>query len=79
MAEFLSRNKDSFNSTQRFALKTIASMAQKDIQLIQGPPGTGKTHTISGLLSMLYNSNKRVLVCTPSNTAVDEIVNRLDD
>ena len=53
-------------------------MNETDIQLIQGPPGTGKTHTINGILSMLYFSNKKVLVCAPSNTAVDEIVIRLD-
>ena len=53
-------------------------MDETDIQLIQGPPGTGKTHTINGILSMLYFSKKKVLVCAPSNTAVNEIVYRLD-
>jgi superfamily I DNA and/or RNA helicase len=53
-------------------------MNETDIQLIQGPPGTGKTHTINGILSMLYFSKKKVLVCAPSNTAVNEIIHRLD-
>lgn len=52
----------------------------KGIYLLQGPPGTGKTHTIRGILSALYMKNKgkvRILVCAPSNSAIDEIANRV--
>jgi senataxin len=58
--------------------------------LIQGPPGTGKTHTIVGIIirwlqlhpEALPNANgwrcsRRVLVCAPSNIAVDEVALRL--
>jgi hypothetical protein len=51
--------------------------------LIQGPPGTGKTRTIVALVSALVMtgggewSGARVLVCAPSNAAVDEIAMRL--
>ena len=56
--------------------------------LIQGPPGTGKTRTIEGFLAVLFgrpstmasysaNSYKRVMICAPSNAAIDEIVRRL--
>ena len=58
--------------------------------LIQGPPGTGKTRTIQVILGMLLGrphpalaplrlsqSTRRILVCAPSNAAVDEIVRRL--
>ena len=54
--------------------------------LIQGPPGTGKTKTIVALVSALVGatsdggaewSGVRVLVCAPSNAAVDEIAMRL--
>ena len=42
--------------------------------------GTGKTHTIKGIISMLnssINNKKKILVCAPSNAAIDEIVTRL--
>ena len=42
--------------------------------------GTGKTHTIKGIISMLsltMKSDKKILVCAPSNAAIDEIVTRL--
>ncbi|RYH19651.1 hypothetical protein EON65_25770 [archaeon] len=56
-----------------------------------GPPGTGKTSTIIGMLSALLQtplcispdqqtesaSSRRILVCAPSNTAIDEVVGRL--
>ncbi|KAL0092760.1 hypothetical protein J3Q64DRAFT_1633897, partial [Phycomyces blakesleeanus] len=67
---------------------------KKGFTLIQGPPGTGKTKTILGLIvSLLDERGKRIhngegrafggktklLVCAPSNAAVDEIVKRLKD
>ncbi|KPA77680.1 hypothetical protein ABB37_07019 [Leptomonas pyrrhocoris] len=54
------------------------------IVLIEGPPGTGKTQTIAtSILNILYSSLRerkgvgRVLVCAPSNCAVDEVLLRL--
>jgi DNA polymerase III delta prime subunit len=59
-------------------MQTIDEMPMHTIRLIQGPPGTGKTHTISNLLAMFFaRGAKRVHVCTPSNTAADEVMLRL--
>ena len=50
---------------------------------IQGPPGTGKTHTLIGIIKHIYlkwddtNRLPRILICAPSNGAVDEISRRL--
>lgn len=67
-------------------------MKPVDFMLIQGPrkyitfhsnffvAGTGKTHTIKGIISMLNHAlgrSKKILVCAPSNAAIDEIVTRL--
>lgn len=47
--------------------------------LIQGPPGTGKTNTILGLLEAAFklDPSQQVMLCAPSNTAVDELVRRV--
>ena len=48
--------------------------------LVFGPPGTGKTATIVEAISQIWycdQSNNRILVCTPSNAAADEITKRL--
>lgn len=57
-------------------------MPKDDILLIQGPPGTGKTHTIIGIISMLMsstlaNSKQKIMVCAPSNAAIDQIIMRI--
>jgi len=46
---------------------------------VQGPPGTGKTSTIIGIISMILYSNidSKIHICAPSNTAVDEILSRI--
>ncbi|XP_054168932.1 probable helicase senataxin [Oppia nitens] len=53
------------------------------VLLIQGPPGTGKTHTLIGIIKRIYmkcdsvDRLPRILICAPSNGAVDEITRRL--
>ena len=67
-----------FNISQTDAILKAAEMRTKDILLIQGPPGTGKTHTILGLISLfLINNDGKILICAPSNTAIDEISARI--
>ena len=68
-----------FNEPQKNAIFKANSMKNNDILLIQGPPGTGKTHTILGLVSLLLKNDKKskILICAPSNAAIDEICARL--
>ena len=76
-----------FNKSQTSA---INAFLYSDITLIQGPPGTGKTRTILGIISLIKiiqkNSNlsiisvekfpQTIIVCAPSNAAIDENVMR---
>ncbi len=51
----------------------------KDVAIIHGPPGTGKTTT---LVESIFNTIKvenQVLVCAPSNAAVDLLVEKLSE
>nr|CCC53941.1 putative regulator of nonsense transcripts 1, fragment [Trypanosoma vivax Y486] len=52
-----------------------------DLTIIEGPPGTGKTQTIAvltlNLLHHLPKNERRVLLCAPSNCAVDEVLLRV--
>ncbi|RWS09267.1 uncharacterized protein B4U79_14013 [Dinothrombium tinctorium] len=51
--------------------------------MIQGPPGTGKTHTLVGMIKHIFIEYAKspqlpkLLVCAPSNNAIDEIARRL--
>ena len=73
------QNSSLFNEPQKNAIYHANYMKKNEILLIQGPPGTGKTHTILGLISMLLKNdqNSKILVCAPSNAAIDEISARL--
>ncbi|KAK4698643.1 sorting nexin-41/42, partial [Phenoliferia sp. Uapishka_3] len=66
----------------------VSSLQSNGFSLIQGPPGTGKTTTILALIAGFlercdprvhgaHTTHPRILVCAPSNAAVDEIVTRL--
>ena len=58
-------------------------LREKGFVLLQGPPGTGKTSTLMGLLSAQYellkktNNNQKIMICAPSNAAVDHIAKRI--
>ncbi|KAF9238389.1 P-loop containing nucleoside triphosphate hydrolase protein [Melanogaster broomeanus] len=62
------------NSTQ---IRAAAMMIGERISLVQGPPGTGKTKTIIETVKLLkahFEVHHPVLVCTYTNTAVDNLV-----
>ena len=66
------------NASQQQAVSAItAAKTLSLISLVQGPPGTGKTSTVIELIRQAVARNEKVLVCAPSNVAVDNILHRL--
>ncbi|KAG2010053.1 RNA helicase [Coprinopsis cinerea AmutBmut pab1-1] len=74
------------------ATAIIGAMASTGFVLIQGPPGTGKTSTICALVARFMSrraipitapgskevpAKPKILICAPSNAAIDEIAQRL--
>lgn len=65
------------NSSQ---INAVAHVLKRPLSLIQGPPGTGKTVTSATIVYHLSKLHKdRVLVCAPSNVAVDHLAEKLRD
>ena len=59
-------------------INAVKSVLQKPLSLIQGPPGTGKTVTSATVIYHLAKINGgQVLVCAPSNVAVDQLCERI--
>ena len=63
------------NTSQQEAV--AFAMSANDIAIIHGPPGTGKTTTVVDLICQAVANGERVLACAPSNTAVDNLLERL--
>lgn len=68
-------NIESLNPSQNNAVNQM--LCARDIALIHGPPGTGKTTTLVQAVKVLSQREHTVLVCAPSNTAVDLLTERL--
>jgi superfamily I DNA and/or RNA helicase len=63
------------NPSQQQAIRH--ALAANDLAIIHGPPGTGKTTTVVEVIRLLVARGERVLACAPSNTAVDNLLERL--
>ncbi len=62
----------------RFQNEAVRKIAQaKDVAIIHGPPGTGKTTTLVQSILLTLQTQKRLLVTAPSNTAVDLLTEKL--
>lgn len=63
------------NESQQQALQKV--LDAQDVAIIHGPPGTGKTTTLVHAIKQTVKIEKQVLVCAPSNAAVDLLVEKL--
>ncbi|KAM4888073.1 regulator of nonsense transcripts 1 isoform 3-T3 [Thomomys bottae] len=72
---FTAQGLPDLNHSQVYAVKTVL---QRPLSLIQGPPGTGKTVTSATIVYHLARQgNGPVLVCAPSNIAVDQLTEKI--
>lgn len=65
------------NDSQSKALQKIINT--NTVAFIHGPPGTGKTTTIVEAIRHTVKMEGQVLVCAPSNAAIDLLVEKLSD
>ena len=63
------------NDSQNAALQQVAQA--QDVAVIHGPPGTGKTTTMVQAIVQTVQVENQVLVCAPSNAAVDLLTEKL--
>ncbi len=63
------------NNSQNEALNNV--IQAQDVAIIHGPPGTGKTTTVVQAIKETLQKETQVLVCAPSNAAVDLLAEKL--
>lgn len=68
---------DNLNDSQKEAIRF--SIAANELALIHGPPGTGKTTTVCEFVLQSVKMGLKILVVCPSNLAVDNIAEKLQN
>ncbi len=63
------------NLSQNRAVRHV--LASNDIGIVHGPPGTGKTTSLVQAIRLTLQSEKQVLVCAPTNSAIDLLTEKL--
>lgn len=65
---------DGTSEQREFVAKALGT---EDFAFLEGPPGSGKTHAICELILQLIAQGKRVLLCSTTHVAVDNVLERL--
>jgi ATP-dependent RNA/DNA helicase IGHMBP2 len=65
------------NLSQNRAVRHVLSV--NDIGIIHGPPGTGKTTSIVQAIRLTLQAESQILVCAPTNSAVDLLAEKLTE
>jgi len=73
---FLTKNTTSLLSTVKERLKR--DDLQSEPFFIVGPPGTGKTKVITKIIEEAVKVDKRILIVSPTNMAVENVFERMD-
>jgi len=74
-AEVENWHNPALNPSQRRAVRD--AVAAEEVHLVHGPPGTGKTTTAVEIIRQCVGRDESVLATAASNTAVDNVVERL--
>lgn len=72
LESFIEYANSALNESQKVAVK--AMLSNSPLTIIHGPPGTGKTTTLVEGIVELARIGQKILVCAPTNAAVDHLV-----
>jgi hypothetical protein len=65
---------NNLNNNQKIAILKAAS---QEVTFIWGPPGTGKTQTLTEIINIFLKNQKRVLLASHTNLAIDQVLQRI--
>lgn len=62
------------NDLNSYQKEAVAKILSNEVFYLWGPPGTGKTKTLGALCLALLEGDKRILLCSNTNQAVDQVI-----
>ena len=65
---------EGLNEQRAFVQKALAT---NDFAFMEGPPGSGKTTVIIELIAQLVAQGKRVMLCSATHAAIDNVIERV--
>ena len=68
---------ENWNGTTQQREFVRKALGTPDLAFLEGPPGSGKTHAICELILQLIARQQRVLLCSTTHVAVDNVLERL--
>ena len=71
---WMAKNVKYLNDAQRQVVERVSRDA---VLYVWGPPGTGKTHTLAHVVDMAFKEDARILVCSNTNRAVDQVIYKI--
>ncbi|MBI3929024.1 MAG: DNA2/NAM7 family helicase [Armatimonadetes bacterium] len=72
--EYLPATEPTLNEAQA---RAVEHGLGHQLSFLWGPPGTGKTTTLARLLSRMLQNGRRVLLVSNTNTAIDQVLERM--
>ncbi len=76
-AESEAKGKKYFPPNESQLTAIVGGINSGDVYLVMGPPGTGKTTVILEWVKYFVSQNRRVLISSQNNKAVDNVLERL--
>lgn len=73
-ATALMRDHSALNASQRAAVQLCA---ESELAFVWGPPGTGKTATLVHIIDELRARDRRILIVSTTNAAIDQLLAKL--
>lgn len=58
--------------------KSVEVAIKNNISIIEGPPGTGKTTTILSIVANMIYENKKVVIVSKNNSAINNVLDELN-
>jgi hypothetical protein len=62
------------NGLRPLQSEAVSKALSNTIFYLWGPPGTGKTFTLSKISVLLFETGKKILICSNTNQAVDQVL-----